>query len=293
MEARLVRRRHERAGFDAAGGRPDERLPAGVDRVPAIRHIVVLMMENHSYDNYLGAMTDRGDGLPVDGGGRFATSNPASDGRRRRAAPAERHRTTTAAPMPELGGIASAVGRRRHGRVRPQRRTGGRPARPAPGGGRRLGHGPLGAERPPLLLGPGPHVPRVRPVVRLLSRADVPEPAVPHRRHGPRPHDRRGVEVLRYAAVRDDPRSADPLRHHVGELPQHRADAAGAVADARPGRAPGGRAHRTELAARRRRDRARARVEAAVHRRRVRCQHGAPSPARAGHQALLRRRRPR
>jgi len=81
MEARLVRRRHERAGFDPDRGRPDERLPAGADRLPEIEHIVVLMMENHSYDNYLGAMTGRGDGLPVDGDGRFATSNPAGDGR--------------------------------------------------------------------------------------------------------------------------------------------------------------------------------------------------------------------
>src|SRR6478609_3971489 len=81
MEARLVRRRHERGGFDPDRGRPDERLPAGADRLPEIEHIVVLMMENHSYDNYLGAMTGRGDGLPVDGEGRFATSNPAGDGR--------------------------------------------------------------------------------------------------------------------------------------------------------------------------------------------------------------------
>lgn len=42
---------------------PDPSLPAGTDRVPQIRHIVLLMMENHSFDNYLGTL-GRGDGLP-------------------------------------------------------------------------------------------------------------------------------------------------------------------------------------------------------------------------------------
>ena len=46
--------------------RPDPTLPAGTDRVPAIRHIVILMMENHSFDNYLGRL-GRGDGLQEDG----------------------------------------------------------------------------------------------------------------------------------------------------------------------------------------------------------------------------------
>ena len=36
---------------------------------PQIKHIVVLMMENHSYDNYLGTLAGRGDGLPVDASG--------------------------------------------------------------------------------------------------------------------------------------------------------------------------------------------------------------------------------
>lgn len=42
---------------------PDLALPPGTDRIPQIRHIVVLMMENHSFDNYLGTL-GRGDGLP-------------------------------------------------------------------------------------------------------------------------------------------------------------------------------------------------------------------------------------
>src|ERR1700760_342482 len=49
--------------------RPRPDLPAGADLLPAIKHIVILMMENHSYDNYLGMMPGRGDGLPVDAAG--------------------------------------------------------------------------------------------------------------------------------------------------------------------------------------------------------------------------------
>ncbi|MGH3025835.1 MAG: alkaline phosphatase family protein, partial [Gaiellaceae bacterium] len=51
---------------DAAGDLsrlPDPALAPGTDRAPQIRHIVLLMMENHSFDNYLGTL-GRGDGLP-------------------------------------------------------------------------------------------------------------------------------------------------------------------------------------------------------------------------------------
>ncbi len=54
------RLRHRR---DEPGGRPDSARPPGTDRVPQIRHVVLLMMENHSFDNYLGTL-GRGDGLP-------------------------------------------------------------------------------------------------------------------------------------------------------------------------------------------------------------------------------------
>jgi phospholipase C len=43
--------------------RPRPDVPPGTDLLPQIRHIVVLMMENHSYDNYLGMLADRGEGL--------------------------------------------------------------------------------------------------------------------------------------------------------------------------------------------------------------------------------------
>ena len=58
--------------------RPD--LPVGHHLLPQIRHIVVLMMENHSFDQHLGTL-ERGDGLPVDELGAPSSTNPAGDGR--------------------------------------------------------------------------------------------------------------------------------------------------------------------------------------------------------------------
>jgi phospholipase C len=60
---------------------PFPHRPAGTDTLPEIEHIVVLMMENHSYDNYLG-MLGRGDGFTLGHDGRPTNWNPTSDGRR-------------------------------------------------------------------------------------------------------------------------------------------------------------------------------------------------------------------
>jgi phospholipase C len=62
------------------GSLPNPKLPAGTDTLPEIEHIVVLMMENHSYDNYLG-MLRRGDGFTLDGSGRPTNANPNAAGR--------------------------------------------------------------------------------------------------------------------------------------------------------------------------------------------------------------------
>src|ERR1700722_8013726 len=42
------------------GSLPYPDLPAGTDTIPQIEHVVVLMMENHSYDNRLGMLFRRG-----------------------------------------------------------------------------------------------------------------------------------------------------------------------------------------------------------------------------------------
>jgi phospholipase C len=57
------------------GSRPDPSLPEGTDTIPEIDHIVVVMQENHSFDNYLG-MLGRGDGFNLDRRGRPMNTNP-------------------------------------------------------------------------------------------------------------------------------------------------------------------------------------------------------------------------
>jgi phospholipase C len=61
------------------GERPDASKPEGTHLIPEIEHVVVMMMENHSYDNYFG-MLDRGDGFDLDSTGRPTNSNPQADG---------------------------------------------------------------------------------------------------------------------------------------------------------------------------------------------------------------------
>jgi phospholipase C len=59
---------------------PNPRLPAGTDTLPGIAHIVLLMMENHSFDNIWG-MLGRGDGFKLNSSGYPIASNPYGDGR--------------------------------------------------------------------------------------------------------------------------------------------------------------------------------------------------------------------
>ena len=66
-------------------------LPAGTDTLPEIEHVVVLMLENHSYDNLLGMLgrgpgqRPRGDGFTLAGDGLPTATNPYADGRIQRA----------------------------------------------------------------------------------------------------------------------------------------------------------------------------------------------------------------
>src|SRR5580700_2678307 len=63
--AELKRSGRPGEGDQAAGALPRPSLAAGIDLLPQIKHIVVLMMENHSYDNYLGMLQGRGEGFPL------------------------------------------------------------------------------------------------------------------------------------------------------------------------------------------------------------------------------------
>jgi phospholipase C len=61
------------------GSLPNPSLAAGTDTLPGIEHIVVLMMENHSYDNIFG-MLGHGDGYTLDATGAPTATNPYANG---------------------------------------------------------------------------------------------------------------------------------------------------------------------------------------------------------------------
>jgi phospholipase C len=61
------------------GSRPYPQLPVGTDTMPGVQHIVVLMMENHSFDNFFG-MLGRGDGFTLNGKGLPNAANPYPNG---------------------------------------------------------------------------------------------------------------------------------------------------------------------------------------------------------------------
>ncbi len=72
------------------GSLPNPKLAAGTDTIPQIEHIIVLMMENHSYDNYLGMLgrgpgeKPRGDGFTLGKDGTPTATNPYANGSRQR-----------------------------------------------------------------------------------------------------------------------------------------------------------------------------------------------------------------
>jgi phospholipase C len=70
---------------------PSPGLSPGTDTMPAIEHVVVLMLENHSYDNFFGMLgrgpgqRPRGDGFAIAADGRPTATNPYPGGRPLRA----------------------------------------------------------------------------------------------------------------------------------------------------------------------------------------------------------------
>ena len=64
-----------RSEWRRPGSLPNPKLPEGTDTLSEIDHIVVVMQENHSFDNYLG-MLGRGDGFTLDQRGRPTNTNP-------------------------------------------------------------------------------------------------------------------------------------------------------------------------------------------------------------------------
>src|SRR5262249_38765184 len=62
------------------GSRPNPTLPEGTDTIPKIEHIVIMMMENHSFDGRFG-MLGRGDGFKLDAQCIPLDANPMPDGK--------------------------------------------------------------------------------------------------------------------------------------------------------------------------------------------------------------------
>jgi len=71
-----------RAALRQPGSLPYPKLKAGTDTIPQIKHIVVLMMENHSYDNHLGMLGRSGaDGFTLGANGKPTANNPYPNGK--------------------------------------------------------------------------------------------------------------------------------------------------------------------------------------------------------------------
>jgi phospholipase C len=70
-----------RAAGRRPGSLPYPHLKPGTDTIPQIKHVVVLMMENHSYDNKLGMLGRKGaDGFRLGPGGKPLATNPYANG---------------------------------------------------------------------------------------------------------------------------------------------------------------------------------------------------------------------
>jgi phospholipase C len=80
VEARQAQRRLRSRQGNLAAPRPDLANEQGSDSLPEIKHIVVLMMENHSYDNYFGMLAGRGDGFSLGPDGQPTETNKNDGG---------------------------------------------------------------------------------------------------------------------------------------------------------------------------------------------------------------------
>ena len=142
----------------AAGSMPRPTLAAGTDQVPQIEHFVVVMMENHSFDNILG-LIGRGDGFTLGPDGQPTAKNPDGHGNYVHAfhMPTE---CQTNGSRQRLEGHPRGVRRRHLSGIRDQHH------------GR--GDGLLHQRRSPLHLRDGEHVPHRRSVLLLGHGPDGP-----------------------------------------------------------------------------------------------------------------------
>ena len=164
-----------RASMRLPDSLPNAALPAGTDTISEIEHVVILMMENHSYDNFLGMLgrgphkrkgqRPRGDGYTLAADGIPTTPTPP---------PTERCSAPSTCRRP-----ASSTASRARSGSSPISSTTTAPARdswPRAAARSRCVTGPA---RPAVHLRPRKRVPDRRPLLLLAARADRPEPPLP------------------------------------------------------------------------------------------------------------------
>ena len=176
---------------------PTRSLPEGTDTIPEIDHIVVVMQENHSFDNYLG-MLGRGDGFTP--GPPRPTDEHESRPERRVRPRLPRDGYEPGRPRhPELGRQPPAVRRWPQQRLHRSREQ------------QRLVDGVLHRRRDPLLLLAGQDLPPLRSLLLLGPGPDLPESPIPAVRYRLRPHRHRHL-VDHAGSRRTGPSSTASMR---------------------------------------------------------------------------------
>ena len=97
LERAELSRRARRSGGRPAGPPPQPSRPVGTDLLPQLKHIVVLMMENHSYDNYLGMLEGRAEGFPLGADGKPEAANRDTSGE-----PIRAHQLSSTVQRPQV-----------------------------------------------------------------------------------------------------------------------------------------------------------------------------------------------
>ena len=203
-----------RGGAAEPGPPPDPSRPIGTDLLPQIEHIVVLMMENHSYDNYLGMLRGRGEGFPLGADGEPAVSNPGTDGE-----PVPAHHlpsTVQHLETPSQSWHASHL-QWRHGTCRGFV-AGNQEVLPDADPAISMGY--WTEDDIPFYYGLARTFPLADHWFSSLPGAHVPQPPFPHRGNRARPHRRPAVRPARLPARRDHLRHADQARDLLGQLPR-------------------------------------------------------------------------
>ena len=190
----------KRKGILEPGSLPYPGRAVGTDQVPEIEHFVVVMMENHSFDNILG-LIGRGDGFTLGADGQPTAKNPDGQGNYIHAF----HMPTEC----QTNGVGNDW------KVTHEAYDGGTcQGFVTSTSAEAMGY--FTKDDLPFTLWHGQHVSHRRPVLLLGHGPDRPESPLPHRRHLARPH-RRHIPAGP-PAQRRDLRAVQQARDHLEGL---------------------------------------------------------------------------